>query len=271
MQKKLVLRRNLRKGGGGGPPYLRYLVIAAVSLAFLVIITPYLVKQKGNEVNKRPVPEKGAITKELPKLPEQSAPARIAEPVESFQPPKSAETGPSETTVTPEPIRPPEVKSGAEPTELGPATAQRPPVEKSPPLQGKVSAADKAPSDQSAKFVEPAPRDLFPKQGTPTGALLTSTREGPAKAGVKAGAPALSRQKGEYAVQVGSVFTNKSQAQTDVKDLSAKGYRAVVRTAASGSGYIVTTDMVPQSMAYTLLEQMKMQGLKDTKVIKVAH
>ncbi len=270
MRKKLILRRNLRKGGGGGPPYLKYLVIGAVSLVFLVIVTPFLVKQK-KEVNKRPVPEKGAITKELPKQPEQPAPERLPEPAERFEPPRSAETGPPETAVAPEPVKPPQVQAEAQQVEPVPATAQKPPVAKPPPLQGKTSAVEKAPSDESARPVEPPPKDLFPKQRTPAGAPLSPARKEPAKAGAEPGSSAPSRQTGEYVVQVGSVFSDKSQAQTDAKNMSAKGYKAVVRPVDHGCGYIVTTGMVPESMAYTLLEQMKMQGLNDTKVIKVAH
>jgi cell division protein FtsN len=65
------------------------------------------------------------------------------------------------------------------------------------------------------------------------------------------------------------MIKDKAQAEAVRKDLAAKGYKAVIRTAPGGGGYIVTTSPVTASKAYTLLEQMKIQGVGNTKVIKV--
>jgi cell division septation protein DedD len=119
-----------------------------------------------------------------------------------------------------------------------------------------------------AESTQPAPKDLFPKQTTP--AQAPAGRE--AKAGgakpALAAKPAPPTEAGGYAVQVGATFKDKSQAQKVVKDLAAKGYKAVMRKTADGVGYFVTTGPCPQSKAYTLQEQMKIQGVSDTKVIK---
>ena len=87
MQKKVFLQRNLRKGGGGGSPYLKYLVIAAVCLVFLVLIVPYLFKGKNKDVTKRPMPDRGSITKEVPKPMEPTVPENIAEQVKPAETP----------------------------------------------------------------------------------------------------------------------------------------------------------------------------------------
>jgi phosphoribosylformylglycinamidine (FGAM) synthase PurS component len=279
MRKKLVLQRNLRRGGGGGAPYLKYLVIAALGLIFLVIITPYLVKQKSDDVTKRQIPEKGAITKELPKQPEQSPPARLPEAAKPAELPGYPETRRPETAMAPEPVKPPEVQPAPQPPEPVPAAPQRPPVEEAAPSQGKAAAPEKAPSDHPSRPAEPAPKDLFPKKWDTSEAPLTAAQKGPVKPEAKAGGPASSAKpaasapstrRADYAVQVGPVSIDKSQAQTVQKDLAAKGYKAVVRTVAHGCGYSVTTGAVTQSKAYTLLEQMKIQGLNNAKVIKVA-
>ena len=81
MQKKVFLQRNLRKGGGGGPPYTKYLLISAVCLVLLVLIAPYLFKGKNREINKRPVPDRASITKEVPRPVEPPAPENIPEQV----------------------------------------------------------------------------------------------------------------------------------------------------------------------------------------------
>src|SRR5208337_3019893 len=81
--------------------------------------------------------------------------------------------------------------------------------------------------------------------------------------------PAPSTPKGNYAVLVGAAYKNKSEAETVRKDLARKGYSAIVRTAPGGSGYSVITRHSPERKAYTLQEQMKIQGLSNTTVIKV--
>jgi hypothetical protein len=273
MQKKLVLRRNLRRGGGSGQRYLKYLAISAVSLIFLVIVTPYLLKQKSNESNKRPVPAKGEVTKELPKQPEQAASERVSEPAEPLETPAPVRTGPLETATAPESMNQSDYQAAPQPAESAPAADQTQPAEKARPFDGKVSPFDKpSPAagfhrDEATKPAEPTPKDLFPKQKATAGEPLAPAQKEPAGKAKAAGPPA-SKQKGDYAIQVGSVFSDKSQARKVLKDISAKGHKAVVRS--HGKGYVVTTGAVPKSMAYTLLEQMKIQGLNDARVIKVA-
>ncbi len=243
MRKKLIFQRNLRKGGGPGPPYQKYLVIAAVCLIFLVLLTEHFFKGKTNDLSKTPLPERGSITKEVPKKPEQSAPERL-----------------------PELTKPAEVQPAPKPPAPSLAAPQKPPTSGSPP-EGKAPAPEKAPSPQSA------PEDLFPKKGASSEAPGTAALEAPAKPAAKAAGPtppakpAPSTEKGTYAVQVGEIFKNRPQAETVRKDLAAKGYSAVVRT--DSGGYLVTTNPSPRSKAYTLQEQMRTQGFGNTKVIEV--
>ena len=70
--KEANFTKKSRKGGGSRPPYQKYLVIAAVCLIFLVLITDHFFKGKTKDLLKIPLPERGAITKEVPKQPEQS-------------------------------------------------------------------------------------------------------------------------------------------------------------------------------------------------------
>jgi len=264
MAKKLILQRNLRKGGGAGPPYLKYLVISAVCLIFLVLLTDHFFKGKTNEVTKTPLPERGAITKEVPKQPEPSAPERLSELTKPAEPVRPAETRPPGAATEPEGVKTSEVQPAPKPPASGPATPQRPSTSEAPP-EVKTPKSDEA-----------APKDLFPKKGFRSEEPAAAALKPPAKPEAKAAGPAHpakpapSTEKGDYAVQVGAIFKDRSQAETVRKDLATKGYSAVVRAAADGSGYLVTTSPCPQSKAYTLQEQMRIQGLSNTKVIKVA-
>jgi cell division protein FtsN len=263
MRKKLIFQRNLRKGGGSGLAYQKYLVIAAVCLILLVLLTDHFFKGKSKDLSKTPLPERGAITKEVPKQPEQPGPDRLSELTKPAEPVKPAETKPAETTAKPEGVQTSEVQPAP-----GPATLQGPPASEAPP-EGKSPAPGKAPSAQ------PAPKDLFPKKGAPSEAPGTAALVAPAKPKAKAAGPARPakpaplEEKGNYAVQVGEIFKDKPQAETVRKNLAAKGYSTVVRPAAEGGGYLVTTNPSPQSKAYTLQEQMRTQGFGDTKVIEV--
>jgi cell division protein FtsN len=268
MRKKLTLQRNIRKGGGPGAPYQKYLVIAAVCLIFLVLVADHFFKAKPKDITKTPLPERVAITKELPRQPEQSPPERLSELTKSDEQGRPAETEPAETPTQPEGIKTADLLPAPRQPTPSPATPQRPFASEAPPEV-------KAPSAPSAKFEKPAPKDLFPKKGAPSEALTTAALKTPAKPATKTAnpstpaKPAPSMEKGGYAVQVGAIFKDKSLAESARKDLAAKGYSALVRTAAGG-GYLVTTNPCPESKAYTLQEQMRIQGLSNTKVIKVA-
>ncbi len=266
MQKKVFLQRNLRRGGGSGPPYMKYLMISAVCLVLLVLIGPYLFKGKNKEVTKRPVPERGTITKEVPKPLEPSTPERITEQVKP------------EPAVAPEAIKTPEVQSPPKAPELPPAAPQQVATPELPPA-GNALAPENAPPApapaRTARPAEPAPKDLFPKKSAPSEAPSTAVYKAPGKPASKAAGqthaakPAPSTPKGNYAVLVGAAYKNKSEAETVRKDLARKGYSAIVRTDPNGSGYSVITSPSPERKAYTLQEQMKIQGLSNTTVIKV--
>jgi hypothetical protein len=272
MQKKVFLQRNLRKGGGGGPPYMRYLLISAICLVLLVLIGPYLFKGKNKEVTKRPVPDRGTITKEVPRTPEPSVPENITEQVKP------------EPAVGPEAVKTPEVQSPPKPPELPPATPQQV-ASPEPPPAGNASAPENAPPApapaRTAKPAEPAPKDLFPKKSSPSEAPPAAVHKAPpaavhnvpgmpvskAAGQTPAAKPAPSTAKGDYAVRVGVAYKNKSEAETVRKDLARKGYSAIVRTAPGG--YSVITSPIPERKAYTLQEQMRIQGVSNTSVIKV--
>ncbi len=266
MQKRPNSQRHPRKGGIAGPQYQKYLVVAAVCLVFLVLLTEHFYKGKTKDVLKIPMPEKGAITKEIPKQPEQSAPERPSEltkPAEPVIPPETKSQG---AATEPEGIKTSQEQPGSKPPAPSPAVSQRPSTPEALP-------EGKAPLAQSAKSQEPALKDLFPKKGAPSATPATAALKAPGKPTAKATGPATpahSTKKGDYAVQVGAIFKDRLGAETARQDLATKGYSAVVRTSADGSGYLVTTSPGPQSQAYTFQEQMRIQGLSNTSVIKVA-
>ncbi len=268
MRKKLVLQRNLRKGGGQS--YLKYLVISAVCLLFLVLITDHYFKGKTKDLSKTPLPERGVITKEVPRHlepPAPEVPSELAKPAEPVRPPETRQPG-AETES--EGMKTSEIQPAFQPPAPSPAVPQRPSALEAP-SEGRASKSDEA-----------APKDLFPKKGARSQSPATTAVKAPAKATAKVDVqapptkpappakPASPTVKGDYAIQVGAVFKDKSQAESLRKDLAAKGYRAVIGPATNGCCYVVTTGPCPQSKAYTLLEQMRIQGLNNTKIIKLA-
>ncbi len=274
MQKKVFLQRNPRRASAGGGPYLKYLVVAVVCLVLLVLITPYLLKGKSKDIAKRPVPEKGAITKEVPRSIDQQMPTKLPEttaPAESAPVPAPNDGKPAEVATAPEAAAPPQVQP-APVQESNVATPQQAATEA-------FSTPDKVPPAP-----EPAPKDLFPKKSAPSEVQATAQPNAaakeakPAKPGVKIAslAPAAKTPaakpltgKGGYAVQVGSFFKTKTEAETLCKDLSKKGYNAVVRPVKNSSRFYVTTGATIESKAYTLQEQLKIQGLQTTKIIRL--
>ncbi len=246
---------------------MKYLMISAVCLVLLVLITPYLFRGKNKEVTKRPVPDRGTITKEVPKSVEPSAPERIAEQVKP------------EPAVAPEAMKTPEVQPPPKPPEMPPAAPQQVATPEPPPA-GNTFVPENVPRApapaQTARPPEPAPRDLFPKKTTVSEAPPTeAVRKAPGKPAPKpagqppAAKPAPSTAKGDYAVLVGAAYKTKAEAETVRKDLARKGYSAIVRSAPGGKGYSVITSPSPERKAYTLQEQMKIQGVSNTSVIKV--
>jgi cell division protein FtsN len=275
MRKNPDSQRNPNKDGGAGPPYQKYLVIAAVCLIILVLVAEHFFKGKTKDVLKIPIPERGAITKEVPKQLEQSTPEKLSEPTKPAEPVRPPETKSFGAATEPEGIKTSPVQPATKPPVPSLAAPQRPSTPEAPP-EGKSLSA------QPAKSQEPAPKDLFPKKGSPSAKPATAALKAPAKPKAKAAGPAIPAKpatpakpapltkKGDYAVQVGAILKDRSQAETVRQDLAAKGYSAVIRTAADGSGYLVITSPSPQSQAHTLQEQMRIQGLSNTSVIQVA-
>lgn len=280
MQKKVFLQKNSQKGGGGSP-YLKYLLIAAVGLLLLVIVTPYLLKGKGKDVPRRAVPEKG-VHKELPKPPEpapREAVPDLAKPVEPVQPPQPAQ--PPETARAPEPAKP------AEPV---PAAPQKTLPEIPPTAQAPTPAPEPA-QPPAAKPAEPAPKDLFPKKGTPAGKTPGVAGKQPAETGRRPGKPAIAAKpdagspvkaaadvKGKpeagkqlYAVQVGC-FKEKSDAEAVQRNLGKRGYSVILCPSGTVGGKyaytVITRPVASASKAATLAEQMKSEPKTSPTVVK---
>jgi outer membrane biosynthesis protein TonB len=268
MQKKLFLQRNSRKGGAAGGSQLKYLVFAAVCLVLLVLVTSYVFRGKSKEITKRPVPDRATVTKEVPKTVEPAS-VQPAEMARTEEPGKHSDEKPTEAAITPEAAKPTEIQHPPKPPE--------PDVNLAP---SQKTAPEVLPPPEPAPTAAPGPKDLFPKKSSPTAAPPAATPNAPVKPGAKttaqtpgrtpAAKPAAPAAKGDYVVQVGNTFKDKSEAETVRRDLARKGYSAVVRPAKKGSGYSVTTSPTVAGKAYTLHEQMKIQGWSNTTVIRVA-
>lgn len=274
MQKKVFLQRNPRKGGGGRSPYVKYLLMAALGLMLLVLITPYLLNQRGRDGGRRTLAEKGMLKKDLPKPPE-AAPGEI---------PSTADKAPGAIADKPESPQPSEPPKPPEPATSGSSIEPVPPVL---PLEQPQTAKPQP---------EPAPRDLFPKKASP-GATASVTQKPPSappaarqesKPRVVApgapgapGAPADSTAKqamkgkpvpgakGMYSVQVGC-YKEKQSAEEVRRSLQKKGYDVVLCPSNSGSyAYTVVTRAVPSmSKAATLSEQIKSEQKVSPVIIK---
>jgi hypothetical protein len=273
MQKKLFLQRNIRKRGASTNSPLKYLVVAAVCLLVLVLITSIVFRDKGKEIPKRPMPDRATVTKEVPKTPEPATARRVEVSVKP-EPVKPQVEKPVATT--PEPVAPPEVKN-----------LPKPPEPDVNPVAQKEAAPEVISPPAPAPEVEPGPKDLFPKKSSPIAAPISSppvpTPKEPIKPAEKRAAqkpaanptlktaekPSAPAGNRDYAVKVGATFKTKSEAETLRRDLAKKGYTALVRPAKKGPGYDVTTSPTVASKAYTLQEQLKIQGVNTTTVIKV--
>lgn len=287
MQKKVFLQKNLRKGGGGISPLLKYLVLAVVVLTLLVLITPHLLKQKGKEVTRRSIPDKGSVMKELPKPPEPAPGEMPAEMALNNAPaPTPAQA------MAPEPTTPPEQSGTIARTPVAPAPpAVAPPVEKDPippvkpaeppalfPKPG--SAAATSTTQKPSPIQPPANSEL--KAGKPD---MTASVAEAAKKGQKPGGtelpsgiqptPAKQAAAGKkmYAVQVG-FFKEKQNAEEIQRNLRKKGYDVILcPSAASTSGshaYTVMTKPVDtMSKAATLVEQIKNEQKVSPIIIKM--
>ncbi|MDR3553727.1 MAG: SPOR domain-containing protein [Syntrophobacteraceae bacterium] len=325
MAKKLVVQRNLRKPQSGA--YLKYLVFSAIGLIFLVVITPYLLRDKSRDASKKmPVPDQGAVTKEMPmQAQQQPAPQNQNDSGSATTPGSSGSTTPPQAQPAPGPAGnavtasqqapPPQTQFPPQPANAGAAAvppAVSPPQAQplsQPPEEG-MTAPQQAPAPEAAQGPPPAAPEqastpsappaesgqanqgvLFPKKGNPSeGAAAAGTRNPHGKA-MKRTAGKVCRTKtvctnpahkpktaqsakpgvcprvnGGYAVQVGSVFKSAGQAESLQKKLAAKGYRTSIRRTAS-KGYLVLTCPTNRSSAYTLREQLAVEGLKSARVV----
>lgn len=269
MQKKVFLQKNPRQGGGGRSPYVKYLLIAALGLMLLVLITPYLLNQKGGrDAGRRTLAEKGMLKKDLPKPPE-PAPAET---------PPAAENAPGTVAERPDPTRP------AEPPKPSEQAAPSPSIEPLPPV------LPQEPPQTARQQSEPAPQDLFPRKA-PSAATPSVTQKSPAApptarkeskpATVVPGAPsdsaAKQAMKGKpapggkqmYAVQVGC-FRDKQNAEEVRRNLQKKGYDVVLYPSNSGpNAYSVVTKPFPtMSKAATISEQIKSEQKVNPVIIK---
>jgi hypothetical protein len=337
MAKKLVVQRNLRKPQSGA--YLKYLVFSAIGLIFLVVITPYLLRDKSRDASKKmPVPDQGAVRKEMPiQAQQQPAPQNqndsgsATAPVSagsttpgapplpgSVNPPQAQPTSgpagsgvtasqqapPPQTQFPPQPanegaaaappaVSPPQAQPSSQPVEEGTTAPQQAPapeaVQGPPPAAPEQASAPPAPPAETGQATHGV---LFPKKGNRSeGAAAVRTQNPHGKATKKtagkvcrtktvcttnpahkpktaqsAKAGVCPRVSGGYAVQVGSVFKSAGQAQSLQKKLAAKGYRTSIRRTAS-KGYLVVTCSTSRSSAYTLREQLAVEGLKSARVV----
>ena len=149
-------------------------------------------------------------------------------------------------------------------SEAPPAAVPKAPGKPGPKVAGQTLAA------------KPDPKDLFSKKRAPSEAPQAAIHKAPRKPGSKAAGQTLaakpdpSTAKGNYAVMVGAAYKSGSEAETVLRDLTRKGYSATVRTGPYGRGYSVVTSPSPERKAYTLQEQMKIQGVRNTTIIRVA-
>ncbi len=167
MAKKLIVQRNLRRSQGGGAPYLKYLVFSALGLIFLVVITPYLLRDKSRETAKKmPVPERGTITKELPQQAQQQpaqqqpAPQNANESATAGTPPESVVPPLPGASTPPESGRQQQSQPAPAPAQ-NPASASQqatPPQTQPAPAQGEtgVTAPRETSPPEAANKLQPA-------------------------------------------------------------------------------------------------------------------
>ena len=214
MAKKFVVRRNLRKPQGG-TSYLKYLVFSAIGLVFLVVITPYLLRDKGGDATKkRLLPESGAVRKELPQqAQQQQAPEKVNEPAIAGT--TTEPGGPAFPATSPAPANPPQTQSASEqalkgvtasqeavsPPQAQPASKPGPaqtapgdeglttPRETAPPetvKEPEQAAPEKASSQaQPAEKAQADQKVLFPKKGIPSEGVAAEPENPRAKAAAK--------------------------------------------------------------------------------------
>jgi hypothetical protein len=269
MAKKLVVQRNLRKTRGGGAPYLKYLVFSAIGLIFLVGITPYLLRDKSREATqKRPIPESGVVTKELPTQapmqpalqpansaataapqPEAAGPAVAGAPagpgsVNPQQPQPTPQAAPGAVTASREPAAPP-----AQPTPATVGNGSEASRHAAPPVYEPPPAPPEKPVTQapSAETAQKSPKVLFPKNGSPAEGFPARAERPHAKA-VKKTAGMVRRKKTASAAKPVNKSENLHCAKPALGVKPAVGSKPAAGPKAGGS-YSVQVGSVFRNMS----------------------
>ncbi len=237
MAKKIFVNRNTENSGR--PPYVKFLLWAAVALVVLIIVAP-LFTQKGNKGAQRGTDKNGVVVREIPRtglppgddapqLPGQSPDVGktgesrvmpIPPEIKGFTdaPPKNLppETAPPDKTASGEGAVKPEGVPGMVPALPGAGPPKE--VASVPPEVGAPKAKPESPPGKPADAQEAVPPK--PKETSPGAAGSKPATEEPK---VKPSA-----DKTLYTVQVGS-FQEKRYADEMQQNLQKRGYKTVVK------------------------------------------
>lgn len=237
MAKKIFVTRSTEKAGR--PPYVKFLLWAAVALVVLIIVAP-LFQQKGNKGIQKGADKNGMVVREIPRT---GLPSGDEAPQLPGQSPDIGRTGESRVM----PI-PPEIKgfTDAPPKNLPPEptatdrTASGEGAVKPEEGQGMVPAL---PGAAPPKEVASVPPDLLAPKAKPESppgkpadahesAPLKTKEVSPGAAGSKPAAEGpkvkASADKTLYTVQVGS-FQEKRYADEMQQSLQKRGYKTVIK------------------------------------------
>ncbi|MDR3568881.1 MAG: SPOR domain-containing protein [Syntrophobacteraceae bacterium] len=187
MAKKLIVQRNLRRTKGGGAPYLKYLVFSAIGLIFLVVITPYLLRDKSHEMTKkRPVPESGVVTKELPtEVRTRPAPEKPTDLAGAAGNPESAGPAGGGAYAGPESVNPKQPQSAPEPAPKAVTASQEPSAPQQAPPAAAPGPGEKGMAASQTENVPPAaaPQNVISTQpGQTSQQVLFPKSENPSEA-----------------------------------------------------------------------------------------
>ncbi len=279
MAKKIFVTRNTEKPGR--PPYVKFLLWAAVGLVVLIIVAP-LFTQKGNKGTQRGTDKNGVVVREIPRtglpsgdeapqLPGQSPDVGrtgesrvmpIPPEIKGFTdaPPKNPppETTTTDKTASGEGAVKPEGGQGMVPVLPGAAPPKE--VASVPPEVGAPKAKPEAPGAKPAEVHEFAPPK--PKEAAPTPPGSKPAAEEPK---VKPSA-----DKALYTIQVGS-FQEKRYADEMQQNLQKRGYKTVVKVKSHpklGQVHVVQLEPVAGiDKANTLVAQIR----NEQKVNPIIH
>ncbi len=237
MAKKIFVTRNTEKTGR--PPYVKFLLWAAVALVVLIIVAP-LFQQKGNKGIQKSADKNGKVVREIPRT---GLPSGDEAPQLPGQSPDLGRTGESRVM----PI-PPEIKgfTDAPPKGLPPEPTTTDKIasgEGAVKPEGEQGMAPVLPGSAPHKEVAVVPPDVGApraKPESPPGKPADSHESAPPKAKEVSPAAPGSRPAAEepkvkasadktlYTVQVGS-FQEKRYADEMQQNLQKRGYKTVVK------------------------------------------